>query len=87
MNVESILNYKSDSNEDFYQILGCDPSANSEQILAEYKVLAKTCHPDKNPDPQCQERFQSLLQAKTILTDPKERALYDSWRSSGIAMK
>ena len=62
MNVESILNYKSDSNEDFYQILGCDPSANSEQILAEYKVLAKTCHPDKNPDPQCQEQFQRLLQ-------------------------
>jgi len=87
MNVDSILNYKSDSNEDFYELLGCDPSANSEQILAEYKVRAKTCHPDKNPDPQCQERFQRLLQAKTILTDPKERDLYDSWRSSGIAMK
>ena len=28
-----------------------------------------------------------FFQAKTILTDPKERALYDSWRSSGIAMK
>ena len=31
--------------------------------------------------------FVIFFQAKTILTDPKERDLYDSWRSSGIAMK
>lgn len=88
MNVDSILKYKSDPNEDFYAILGCDASASTEQILVEYKIRAKTCHPDKNShDPESQERFQRLLQAKDILTDTNERNLYDSWRSAGIAMK
>ena len=63
MNVDSILQYKSDPNEDYYAILGCDESATVEQILVEYKIRAKSCHPDKNShDPESQERFQRLLQ-------------------------
>ena len=67
MNVDSILQYKSDPNEDYYAILGCDESATVEQILVEYKIRAKSCHPDKNShDPESQERFQRLLQVGLI---------------------
>ena len=66
MNVDSILQYKSDPNEDYYAILGCDESATVEQILVEYKIRAKSCHPDKNShDPESQERFQRLLQVSS----------------------
>ena len=33
--------------EDYYSVLGCDPSSSEEQILAEYRVRAKESHPDK----------------------------------------
>ena len=66
MNVNSILNYEADPNEDYYNLLGCDSSASTEQIIAEYKAKAKDCHPDKNNadnDDQLQsrEKFQHLL--------------------------
>ena len=36
-------------------------------FLVEYKIRAKSCHPDKNShDPESQERFQRLLQVGLI---------------------
>ena len=62
MDVESILKYQANPNEDYYALLGCDISTSTEQILAEFKARAKDCHPDKNAaDPKCQETFQHLL--------------------------
>ena len=45
--MSSILNYEADPNEDYYGLLGCDASASTEQIIAEYKARAKDCHPDR----------------------------------------
>ena len=67
MNVNSILNYEADPNEDYYNLLGCDSSASTEQIIAEYKAKAKDYHPDKNNTAddydqlQSREKFQHLL--------------------------
>lgn len=67
MNVDTILNYKADPNEDYYGLLGCDPSASSSQIVAEFKARARDYHPDKNAsDSQSQEKFQLLLRVCTI---------------------
>jgi len=100
--MSSILNYEADPNEDYYGLLGCDASASTEQIIAEYKARAKDCHPDRknqnaaapappgpasSPQLQSREKFQHLLRAKEVLTDPQERGLYDSWCSAGIAMR
>jgi hypothetical protein len=66
MNIDNILGYKLDPKEDYYAILGCNPSSTSEQIVAEFKIRARDCHPDKCSDPQTQERFQALLEVKTF---------------------
>jgi len=90
MDMGSILNYEADPNEDYYGLLGCDSSASTEQIIAEYKARAKNCHPDRNSaeaQSHSREKFQHLLQAKEVLTDPQERSLYDAWRSAGMAMR
>jgi len=90
MDVGSILNYEADPNEDYYGLLGCDSSASTEQIIAEYKIRAKDCHPDRNnaaAQPHSQEKFQHLLRAKEVLTDPEERSMYDAWCSAGLAMR
>ncbi len=65
MNIDNILKYEADPSEDFYSLLGCDPSSSEEQILAEFKARAKNCHPDKctNQDRlDDQATFQNLLQ-------------------------
>ena len=65
MDVGSILNYEADPNEDYYGLLGCDSSASTEQIIAEYKARAKNCHPDRNSaeaQSHSREKFQHLLQ-------------------------
>eukprot|EP00095_Tigriopus_kingsejongensis_P000587 maker-scaffold95_size379157-snap-gene-0.17 protein:Tk00587 transcript:maker-scaffold95_size379157-snap-gene-0.17-mRNA-1 annotation:"j domain-containing protein" len=98
MNVDGILNYKRDSKEDLYNLLGCDRSSTQEQIITEFKTRAKKCHPDKVvPNIQGEvvdveklsgktEEFQLLHQAKSILTNPEERRRYDKWLDSGLAM-
>ncbi|XP_063020254.1 dnaJ homolog subfamily C member 12 isoform X2 [Melospiza melodia melodia] len=56
-----------------------------EQILAEYKIKALECHPDKHPgNPKAVEDFQRLQQAKDTLTDAERRARYDHWRRSRV---
>ncbi|XP_030058989.1 dnaJ homolog subfamily C member 12 [Microcaecilia unicolor] len=83
--MDAILNCKQEELEDYYALLGCDELSTVEQILAEFKVLALECHPDKHPgNPKAVENFQRLQQAKEILTNKDSRARYDYWRRSRI---
>ena len=70
MNVSAILNYEKDPAEDFYAILGCDPSSTSEQVLAEFKALARGLHPDKCAEEEAerqQEKFKQLLEVLNLM--------------------
>lgn len=85
--MDTILNYRLEDNEDYYMLLGCDELSSVEQILAEFKVRALECHPDKHPEnSKAVETFQKLQKAKEILTNEESRARYDHWRRSQIAM-
>uniref|UniRef100_A0A8C5PRH3 DnaJ homolog subfamily C member 12 n=1 Tax=Leptobrachium leishanense TaxID=445787 RepID=A0A8C5PRH3_9ANUR len=82
--MDSILNFSLEA-EDYYMVLGCDELSTVEQILAEYKVRALECHPDKQPgNLKAVETFQKLQQAKETLTNEASRAQYDYWRRSKI---
>ncbi len=66
---------------DFYELLGLPPNASREDIERAFRTLARQYHPDLNPDPEAQERFRLLVQARETLLDTKRRALYDQqWR-------
>ncbi|XP_069836512.1 dnaJ homolog subfamily C member 12 [Dendropsophus ebraccatus] len=84
--MESILNSTEEIvGEDYYTLLGCDELSTVEQIMAEYKVRALECHPDKHLGNQkAVEEFQRLQQAKDTLTNEESRAQYDYWRRSKI---
>jgi len=62
----------------YYQILEVAPNATIEEIKVSYKKLALKLHPDKNLDkPDATEKFQELLEAYEILSDPEKRKAYD----------
>lgn len=87
ISMDAILNYRLEDTEDYYTLLGCDELSSVEQILAEFKVRALECHPDKHPEnSKAVETFQKLQKAKEILTNEESRARYDHWRRSQIAM-
>jgi molecular chaperone DnaJ len=65
---------------DYYEVLGLDRSATSEDIKKVYRKLAFKYHPDKNPDdPDAEERFKQVTEAYEILGDPHKRAQYDQF--------
>src|SRR5258708_3702466 len=63
---------------DLYAVLDVDRSADGETIRKQFKLLAKTFHPDLNPDPEAIERMKALNDAYYVLGDPDRRAAYDS---------
>jgi len=63
---------------DFYDILGVKRGASKDEIKKAYRRLARKHHPDVNPgDNAAEARFKELQQAYAVLTDDKQREIYD----------
>lgn len=63
---------------DYYEILGVDKSASSDEIKKAYRKLAMKHHPDRGGDP---EKFKQINQAHETLSDPQKREHYDQFGS------
>lgn len=64
----------SDGNE-YYDLLGVDRDATTQEIRQAFRKLALTAHPDRGGDA---EAFQRLSRAHEVLSDSKARARYDA---------
>ncbi|KAL2534025.1 Molecular chaperone Hsp40/DnaJ family protein [Abeliophyllum distichum] len=69
---------------DYYSTLGVPKSANSKEIKAAYRRLARQYHPDVNKEPGATEKFKEISAAYEVLSDDKKRALYDRYGEDGM---
>lgn len=75
------------NSDEYYQILGCDRSADENALKKAYRKLAVKWHPDKNPDNEvATKNFQKISEAYATLSDPKKRQLYDQYGKEGVNM-
>ncbi|NXS65421.1 DJC21 protein, partial [Pandion haliaetus] len=68
----------------YYEVLGVKQDVAEEELKRAYRRLALRWHPDKNPDnaEEAAEQFKLIQAAYDVLSDPQERAWYDSHREA-----
>lgn len=62
---------------EYYKILNIDSKASLEEIRKSYKKLALEFHPDRNQEPDAEDRFKDISKAYQVLSDPDKRRQYD----------
>ena len=67
------MNNISKKSDNYYELLGVDPKAGSEEIRQVYRENLKEWHPDKNPHriEEAEEITKILNAAYHILSDPE----------------
>ena len=66
---------------DVYRLLQVDSSADTSEISAACRRLARTFHPDRNASTRAEEEMRVVNAVREMLTDPHERAAYDRARA------
>jgi molecular chaperone DnaJ len=70
---------------EYYEVLGVERSATTEDIKKAYKKLALKYHPDRNPDnPAAEEEFKACSEAYAVLSDQGKRQRYDQYGHAGL---
>jgi len=70
---------------DYYEVLGVNRDASSEDIKKSYRKLAMKYHPDRNPDnPKAEESFKEAKEAYEILSDDQKRSAFDQYGHAGV---
>ena len=63
--------------EDFYSVLGVDRDASEDEIKRAFRQKASEYHPDVSDDPNAEEKFKRIQEAKEVLLDDEKRRMYD----------
>ena len=72
------------SERDYYEVLGIEPSASVREIRKAYRKLAFQCHPDRNREgEEAHQKMREINEAYAILSDPIKRREYDLPRGYG----
>ena len=70
---------------DYYQTLGVNKQDSSEDIRKAFRQKAMEFHPDRNKNPDAEEKFKEINEAYQILNDPEKRAQYDRFGHAGVS--
>jgi DnaJ family protein A protein 2 len=71
---------------EFYDRLGVEPNASTEDIKKAYRKLAIKFHPDKNPgNTEAEEKFKEISEAYECLSNSDKREQYDRFGKEGMS--
>ena len=69
---------------DYYDILGVQRNASTEEIKKAYRKMAIKYHPDKNPgDKQSEENFKEAAEAYEVLSNAEKKQRFDQFGHAG----
>lgn len=73
--------------QDYYEVLGIQRTADASAIKKAYRTLARKYHPDVSKEADAEEKFKALGEAYGVLKDPDKRKAYDTlgsrWQEAG----
>ncbi|OQS06982.1 hypothetical protein THRCLA_00992 [Thraustotheca clavata] len=70
-----------------YDVMGVSPDVSVEDLKKAYRRKALQLHPDKRGNtPEAQEEFMAMKAAYDILSDPKQREIYDMMGEDGVKL-
>lgn len=71
--------------KDYYELLGLARIATAAEIKSAYRKKALEFHPDRNPgDRQAEDMFKLVAEAYEVLSDDKQRGIYDKFGHEGL---
>ncbi len=74
-----------ENKRDYYEVLGVQKGASTEDIKKAYRKLAMKYHPDRNPDSkEAEEKFKEAAEAYEVLSDDERRSKYDQFGFAGV---
>ncbi len=62
----------------YYEILGVKKNAKEAEIKTAFRKLARKFHPDRNDDPEADDKLAEINNAYEVLMDKEKRAKYDA---------
>ena len=68
---------------DYYEVLGVARSASLDDIKRAFRKLAMKYHPDRNKEPDAEQKFKEINEAYQVLSDQNKRNLYDQFGFDG----